>query len=1588
MSSEATGGPPLVGSSATPPDPTGGPSDSQSNAGSLPAVQTGDSGGSSGSCLRPRRHRIHPLWPIAAAVVMVAAALAVTPIASSHASPSGNAVSTPPVGPTPAVSGITVTNSTVTELNLLNGSTLNASGQLYRGYQGTTNKAFPEIIAGSSLAEGVWKNFSHVLELAPPALCSCSNWHTAGVTLFSAQPGTSATLFSNITMAYYPTEGGIADGVEAYLFVSPVLRSNGTFAYLATGDAGNNSPATREGAVIFPYSSSPYIVVQWDPEYGTNGTKAAGEYNLYLVRPGTGGVVSASDITTKSDLGNGTGYYPRSGDVLAFAATYSVPTKTLTVHLFDQNNPTLLTNLSTNLSKTYSFAPAYSQTGTYDLGLGGSGNNAAGWGALSISAITAPVPSGEEGVAVSSNPGTCGALYGAVGGSTSLAANETSLLIASGGTISFKSAPMCEKYAWNTTAGAATGTPYTFVKWLLFGGVKFVSGYSATSSPVEVKVSALGGIEGVYKPATTDTPYDAGWVGYYGNRTIYPTEDTTPFAIQPETTGNDTQTTKNGAYSDGGYSLVNNSATLSGLPVFKYNASAGQFQLYMTSTVDSEVWTPCWYATYGYSIETGSHNDPFDPGVNNIACYPIALMDAVEHVSGVPSSAVTDITGIYGTNVSAQNINSSTWDGYLPKGLNGSSVDIGPWVADAIDAYNVADDAAGAAEPPEPLLAPDAPWVENMQMGQGFWDGEHLKYDILEAVDGVGNPLSLAGNFVHDMVPFISGKLINTVSTFVVDMIFTLALCETVVGCAFGVALDIVSALLNYFGWSLPGSDNGPWNGVQLDSVSKVQGNGTVRDWTVTNNTAVNASNNSCWWNSPCDHSLYACWNYPSYCGNNTFEEGMIAETSIPSGALSKVSAGAVNLSGANEMWRYDVCNNGGTCNGGYDNSYGNCTTYIPCAYQGATTSTLSYPLEPAVSIGGTFIDGGKVAPNATVTLAQTYGGKLTDFTTLTNYSGYWHFFARPGATYTYTVTPAGGTPSGSITIPAWETAVTATGENVSLGTLTYGSSGDETGFQETGVPQGLGWTVWLNSTGTGGPHYAISSTANVISPLAASGSYTWVAGYGGVTATYLHSSGAITVPTSSAIALRFPTYNAIFSQRAPTAGAYPSSLPWTLYLNSSTYGSTFSISSSNQTISLPLPNGTYSYAAAANVPANRAAGGLFRMSGSTVYEGIGFLSDKLLAGYAATPAGSGWSHTFTFTVPSGTSHVLLFWTFNDDVTANVSLPPGLTIEKEFGNSTGVAFGALAAGNYSASFSGGSGWVNTVTMAAYGISNDSDYSYQFADVSQSMNLTMTSGASVYLGALINGGGFPITNWSLTTVNEETYPQNQQGTSNETDLIGQQSSNTFSFQTKAYGYGIVGAAIVPAWVQLLAGYAATPAESEWSHTFTFTVPSGTSHVLLFWTFNDDVTANVSLPPGLTIEKEFGNSTGVAFGALAAGNYSASFSGGSGWVNTVTMAAYGISNDSDYNYQFAMNATHGKNLTMNAGATVYLGALTNGGGFPITAWSLTTVNEETYPEYQQGTTNETDLIGQQTSDRFTFQTNAIGYGIVAAGIYYVG
>ena len=291
--------------------------------------------------------------------------------------------------------------------------------------------------------------------------------------------------------------------------------------------------------------------------------------------------------------------------------------------------------------------------------------------------------------------------------------------------------------------------------------------------------------------------------------------------------------------------------------------------------------------------------------------------------------------------------------------------------------------------------------------------------------------------------------------------------------------------------------------------------------------------------------------------------------------------------------------------------------------------------------------------------------------------------------------------------------------------------------------------------------------------------------------------------------------------------------------------------------------------------------------------------SVQVLSKYGATPWENGWSYTFSFTVPSGVSHVLFVYTFNDDEAATVNLPSVLTSEVQFGTSTGIALGTPAPGTYSASFSAGSGWVNTVSIVAYGISSDAGFGYQFGAASQAKSLTLPSGGVDYLGVMMTGG-MPITSDSLSTVTEDAASP-PSAPSGITDLIGLQSSNTLSFSTSAVGYGVAGVAIIPeATVNFVES--GLPVGTSWSVTFNGALQTSTNPFIPFQELPGTYSYTVGTLPGYASQPASGSvtvngpiSVSIAFvttvGVQLLGGYAASpdQSGWAGYTLSFTVPA---------------------------------------------------------------------------------------------------
>jgi len=233
-------------------------------------------------------------------------------------------------------------------------------------------------------------------------------------------------------------------------------------------------------------------------------------------------------------------------------------------------------------------------------------------------------------------------------------------------------------------------------------------------------------------------------------------------------------------------------------------------------------------------------------------------------------------------------------------------------------------------------------------------------------------------------------------------------------------------------------------------------------------------------------------------CGQDVASNSFVAWTTI--GYPADITPGAFTVSATDQFWA-------GTSTSGA----------VPYTVTNGASAELSYNVEPAVSIGGYAYmwPGGPPAPNAVLDLQQNPpagGGEGTDIEIYTNSSGYWHFFAEPGATYGgSTVTYNNGLGSDSTTLNVPSTSTSVTGQNLWANT-SFGNVGELKGSVKSSTGSGIA-----------GASLSLTNTANSLE-----------------TSTVANSAGAYSGP------FYYPTSNGInsFSLVASAPGYCPSSTP------------------------------------------------------------------------------------------------------------------------------------------------------------------------------------------------------------------------------------------------------------------------------------------------------------------------------------------------------------------------------------------------------------------------------------------------------------
>ncbi len=209
--------------------------------------------------------------------------------------------------------------------------------------------------------------------------------------------------------------------------------------------------------------------------------------------------------------------------------------------------------------------------------------------------------------------------------------------------------------------------------------------------------------------------------------------------------------------------------------------------------------------------------------------------------------------------------------------------------------------------------------------------------------------------------------------------------------------------------------------------------------------------------------------------------------------------------------------------------------------------------------------------------------------------------------------------------------------ESVTFSLVTYAVT-----FTETGLPSGTTWyvngTAWgsLSATvaDTLGTSVSVNLTNGTYSFTVASANRTWAPAY---TSLFVVDGGPVAVPVTSTEV----TYAVTF-----TESGLPSGTPWNVTIGSVTRNSTTS------TIIFYEPNGTYSYTVATADREDASGGGLFRVDGTVVSEGLTFTVVQYTVTFTETglPSGTTWyvnitggqSHsstgsTISFSEPNGT---------------------------------------------------------------------------------------------------------------------------------------------------------------------------------------------------------------------------------------------------------------------------------------------------------------------------------------------------------------
>lgn len=260
-----------------------------------------------------------------------------------------------------------------TLVNLVNQDYVSTSLTYQGDLNGQANSTFP-VVLQSSASAAFWTTGNPVMVLAP----SLTYLHDDGIALFPEDSaGPSVGVQSIVT--YNAGPPGWSDGPSAYFFVSPPTSTSFAVPYFASSSELGNKFVAWQGDLIFPFSSTPYFVVSWEPAWARSGS-TVGEFNIFAVQPSPNGSVAYSNITPVGGVGVSGSITTAAYDPIAFDSYYNAQSNTLSAYVQDLADSSANFSVSYDLSDLGFSPPTLSEGSTYDFAVGGSGNSPVGWG--------------------------------------------------------------------------------------------------------------------------------------------------------------------------------------------------------------------------------------------------------------------------------------------------------------------------------------------------------------------------------------------------------------------------------------------------------------------------------------------------------------------------------------------------------------------------------------------------------------------------------------------------------------------------------------------------------------------------------------------------------------------------------------------------------------------------------------------------------------------------------------------------------------------------------------------------------------------------------------------------------------------------------------------------------------------------------------------------------------------------------------------------------------------------------------------------------------------------------------------------------